>query len=39
MVAAFSGGQVDWLGQGLAATWRVVCIHQMKRVFSRNGLA
>jgi len=28
--------QVDWLGQGLAATGRSVYIHQMNRVNSRN---
>jgi len=45
MVAAISGGltvQVDWLGLslwGLAANRRLVCIHQMNQVNSRNGFA
>jgi len=40
-VAAFisaGSAQVDWLGLGLAATRRSVCIHQMNRVNSRSDL-
>jgi len=39
-VAAFSVGlrvEVGWLGLWLAAAWRLVCIHQINRVNSRNG--
>jgi len=31
--------EVDWFGLRLGSTWHSVCIHQINRVNSRNGLA
>jgi len=42
MVAAIFGrltDQVDWLGLGLEANRRLVCIYQMNWVNSRNSFA